>query len=87
MVGTTSEQWLLEIYVAKRNQVGELLGVDQGTLKNSQPGEVKDGWMNFVKELAEQINKKGRGLVHMRRLESLDYHVSKQNGCINHVVD
>jgi len=84
MVGTTSEQWLLEIYVAKRNQVGELLGVDQGTLKNSQPGEVKDGWMNFVKELAQQINKKGRGLVHMRRL---DYHVNKQNGCINHVVD
>jgi len=54
---------VIKVYDDEGIQAAELLGCAQVTLKDLQPGKVKDVWLNLVKDLELQRDKKYRGQV------------------------
>ncbi|KAK9100613.1 hypothetical protein Scep_024043 [Stephania cephalantha] len=61
-------------------QTSELIGCAQVSLKDLEPGRVKDKWLKLVKDLEVQRDNKNRGQVH---LELLYYPFGMENGFTN----
>ncbi|KAK3143558.1 hypothetical protein QOZ80_4AG0301800 [Eleusine coracana subsp. coracana] len=58
----------VKIYDDDGIQVSELIGCAQVSLKDLQPGKVKDVWLKLVKDLEIQRDRKDRGQVHLELL-------------------
>uniref|UniRef100_A0A0E0DJ34 C2 domain-containing protein n=1 Tax=Oryza meridionalis TaxID=40149 RepID=A0A0E0DJ34_9ORYZ len=58
----------VKIYDDDGIQESELIGCAQVTLKDLQPGKVKDVWLKLVKDLEIQRDRKDRGQVHLELL-------------------
>uniref|UniRef100_A0ACD5UWC4 Uncharacterized protein n=1 Tax=Avena sativa TaxID=4498 RepID=A0ACD5UWC4_AVESA len=58
----------VKIYDDDGIQESELIGCVQVSLKDLQPGKVKDVWLKLVKDLEIQRDKKDRGQVHLELL-------------------
>ncbi|KAJ0989511.1 hypothetical protein J5N97_007867 [Dioscorea zingiberensis] len=64
----STQHLTVKIYDDEGVQASELIGCAQVPLKNLQPGKVKDIWLNLVKDLEIQRDKKDRGQVHLELL-------------------
>jgi hypothetical protein len=60
----------VKIYDDDSIQVSELIGCAQVSLKDLEPGKVKDVWLKLVKDLEIQRDRKDRGQVSLIFLET-----------------
>nr|CAD1827317.1 unnamed protein product [Ananas comosus var. bracteatus] len=70
----------VKIYDDEGIQKSELIGCARVSLRDLEPGKVKDVWLNLVKDLEVQRDRKNRGQVH---LELLYCPFGMQNGFVN----
>ncbi|XP_073004423.1 synaptotagmin-5-like [Typha latifolia] len=64
----STQRLTVKIYDDEGIQASELIGCTQVHLADLQPGKVKDLWLNLVKDLEVQRDKKNRGQVHLELL-------------------
>ncbi|XP_020240880.1 synaptotagmin-5-like [Asparagus officinalis] len=76
----STQHLVVKIYDDEGLQAAELIGCAQVMLRDLQPGKVKDVWLNLVKDLEVQRDRKYRGQVH---LELLYCPFGMKNGFIN----
>lgn len=77
---TSTQHLTLKIYDDEGLQPSEIIGCARVDLADLQPGKVKDVWLDLVKDLEIQRDKKPRGQVH---LELLYYPFGKHEGISN----
>lgn len=76
----STQHLTVKIYDDEGLQASEILGCARVALADLQPGKVKDLWLDLVKDLEIQRDKKPRGQVH---LELLYYPYAKHEGVPN----
>ncbi|KAJ1268316.1 hypothetical protein BS78_07G125400 [Paspalum vaginatum] len=76
----TTQHLTVKIYDDEGLQPSEIIGCARVDLTDIQPGKVKDLWLDLVKDLEIQRDKKLRGQVH---LELLYYPYAKHEGVSN----
>nr|BAI39688.1 putative CLB1 protein [Oryza sativa Indica Group] len=81
---TSTQRLTVKIYDDEGLQASELIGCARVDLSDLQPGKVKEVWLDLVKDLEIQRDKKRRGQVH---LELLYYPFGKQEGVSNPFAD
>lgn len=59
----STQNLILKVYDDEGIQAAELIGCSQVRLKDLQPGKVKDIWLDLVKDLEIQRDRKNRGQV------------------------
>ncbi|KAH7659965.1 Enolase-like N-terminal protein [Dioscorea alata] len=64
----STQNLILKVYDDEGIQAAELIGCAQVRLKDLQPGKVKDIWLDLVKDLEIQRDRKNRGQVHLELL-------------------
>lgn len=64
----STQNLILKVYDDEGVQASELIGCAQVRLKDLQPGKVKDIWLDLVKDLEIQRDRKDRGQVHLELL-------------------
>lgn len=64
----STQNLTIKVYDDEGLQPSELIGCAQVSLKDLQPGKVKDVWLKLVKDLEIQRDKKDRGQVHVELL-------------------
>lgn len=77
---SVTQHLTVKIYDDEGLQPSEIIGCARVDLADLQPGKVKDVWLELVKDLEIQRDKKPRGQVH---LELLYYPFGKQEGVSN----
>lgn len=77
---TSTQHLTVKIYDDEGLQPSEIIGCARVYLADLQPGKVKDVWLDLVKDLEIQRDKKPRGQVH---LELLYYPFGKHEGISN----
>ncbi|KAM0854377.1 hypothetical protein ACQ4PT_050458 [Festuca glaucescens] len=77
---SSTQHLTVKIYDDEGLQPSEIIGCARVELAGLQPGKVKDVWLELVKDLEIQRDKKPRGQVH---LELLYYPFGKQEGVSN----
>ncbi|KAK1608511.1 hypothetical protein QYE76_032184 [Lolium multiflorum] len=77
---SSTQHLTVKIYDDEGLQPSEIIGCARVELAGLQPGKVKDVWLELVKDLEIQRDKKPRGQVH---LELLYYPFGKQEGGSN----
>ncbi|KAM0868911.1 hypothetical protein ACQ4PT_041010 [Festuca glaucescens] len=77
---SSTQHLTVKIYDDEGLQPSEIIGCARVELAGLQPGKVKDAWLELVKDLEIQRDKKPRGQVH---LELLYYPFGKQEGVSN----
>uniref|UniRef100_A0ACD5ZQ93 Uncharacterized protein n=1 Tax=Avena sativa TaxID=4498 RepID=A0ACD5ZQ93_AVESA len=77
---SSTQHLTVKIYDDEGLQPSEIIGCARVELVGLQPGKVKDVWLELVKDLEIQRDKKPRGQVH---LELLYYPFAKQEGVSN----
>ncbi|KAF0900936.1 hypothetical protein E2562_037050 [Oryza meyeriana var. granulata] len=81
---TSTQRLTVKIYDDEGLQASELIGCARVDLSDLQPGKVKEVWLDLVKDLEIQRDKKRRGQVH---LELLYYPFGKHEGVSNPFAD
>lgn len=76
----STQHLTIKIYDDEGLQPSEIIGCARVDLADLQPGKVKDLWLDLVKDLEIQRDKKPRGQVH---LELLYYPYAKHEGVSN----
>ncbi|CAD6216916.1 unnamed protein product [Miscanthus lutarioriparius] len=76
----STQHLTVKIYDDEGLQASEIIGCARVDLADLQPGKVKDLWLDLVKDLEIQRDKKPRGQVH---LELLYYPYAKHEGVPN----
>ncbi|KAK9130599.1 hypothetical protein Sjap_011086 [Stephania japonica] len=76
----TTQHLTVKVFDDEGLQASELIGCAQVSLKDLEPGRVKDTWLKLVKDLEVQRDNKNRGQVH---LELLYYPFGMENGFTN----
>ncbi|KAJ8470593.1 hypothetical protein OPV22_024936 [Ensete ventricosum] len=64
----STQKLTIKVYDDEGLQPSELIGCAHVSLKDLQPGKVKDVWLKLVKDLEIQRDKKDRGQVHVELL-------------------
>ncbi|KAF7088422.1 hypothetical protein CFC21_091529, partial [Triticum aestivum] len=77
---SSTQHLTVKIYDDEGLQPSEIIGCARVDLSDVMPGKVKDVWLELVKDLEIQRDKKPRGQVH---LELLYYPFEKQEGVSN----
>ncbi|XP_044950738.1 synaptotagmin-5-like [Hordeum vulgare subsp. vulgare] len=77
---SSTQHLTVKIYDDEGLQPSEIIGCARVDLSDIMPGKVKDVWLELVKDLEIQRDKKPRGQVH---LELLYYPFDKQEGVSN----
>ncbi|XP_020103512.1 synaptotagmin-5 [Ananas comosus] len=77
---SSTQHLTVKIYDDEGIQKAELIGCARVSLRDLEPGKVKDVWLNLVKDLEVQRDRKNRGQVH---LELLYCPFGMQNGFVN----
>ncbi|OAY78537.1 Synaptotagmin-5 [Ananas comosus] len=77
---SSTQHLTVKIYDDEGIQKSELIGCARVSLRDLEPGKVKDVWLNLVKDLEVQRDRKNRGQVH---LELLYCPFGMQNGFVN----
>ncbi|CAN6182676.1 unnamed protein product [Urochloa humidicola] len=76
----STQHLTIKVYDDEGLQASEIIGCARVDLADLQPGKVKDLWLDLVKDLEIQRDKKRRGQVH---LELLYYPYAKHEGVSN----
>nr|CAD1840141.1 unnamed protein product [Ananas comosus var. bracteatus] len=77
---SSTQHLTVKIYDDEGIRKSELIGCARVSLRDLEPGKVKDVWLNLVKDLEVQRDRKNRGQVH---LELLYCPFGMQNGFVN----
>ncbi|TVU42452.1 hypothetical protein EJB05_08857, partial [Eragrostis curvula] len=76
----STQHLTVKVYDDEGLQASEIIGCARVSLTDLQPGKVKDLWLDLVKDLEVQRDKKPRGQVHV---ELLYYPYAKHEGVSN----